>query len=85
MDTKLLFGCLFSYILTILIDFGKAKWSPEECSKIGYSSNLLCSSCDDLKQFNLAALDEGCRNCCEAAKDESGDYRHPKATLKVCQ
>ena len=85
MDTKLWFGCLFYFILTFLIEFGKAKWSPEKCSEVGYSSNLLCGSCDDLKQFKLSALEETCRNCCETGKDESAEHRHAKATLKVCQ
>lgn len=85
MDTKLLFGCLFSYLLTLLFDFGKAKWSPEKCSEVGYSPNLLCGSCDDLKQFNLSSLEETCRNCCETGKDENAEQRHAKVTLKVCQ
>lgn len=85
MDTKQLFGCLFSLVFTLLIDFGKAKWAPDKCSEVGFSSSLLCSSCDDLKQFNLGSLEEGCKNCCEAAKDDGEGYRHPKATLKVCQ
>ena len=84
METKLLFGFFFSVIWTILIDFAKAKWSPEKCSDVGYSSNLLCVSCDDLSQFNLSSLEESCRSCCEAGKDEN-TFRYAKATLKVCQ
>jgi len=84
METKLWFGYIFSIFLTILIDFGKAKWTPEKCSDVGYSSNLLCGLCDDLKQFNLSQLEDGCRNCCEIEDDNAG-LRFPKATLKVCQ
>ena len=86
MDTKLLFGCLFSFIFTLLFEFGRTKLSPEQCSDLGYSSNLLCGSCDDLKEFKLSAtLDESCRNCCEAGKEENSTQRHAKITLKVCQ
>ena len=85
MDTKHWFGCLFSFIFTCLIDSGWGKLSAEKCSEFGFSSSLLCGTCDDLKQFNLQSLEEGCRNCCEAAKDDNEGYRFPKATLKVCQ
>ena len=86
METKLLFGCLFSFIFTFLIEFGRAKWAPEKCSEVGYSSNLLCGSCDDLKQFKLSSLEDACRNCCETGKDENAEQqRYAKATLKVCQ
>ena len=85
MDTKHMFGCLLSFIFTFFIDLSKAKLAPEKCSGLGFSSNLLCGSCDDLKQFNLQSLEEGCKSCCEAAKDDNEGFRYPRATLKVCQ
>lgn len=36
------------------------------CLELGYSSNLLCSSCRELKQFSLDALEEECKSCCQA-------------------
>ena len=33
---------------------------------IGFSSNLLCSSCRELKEFNLEALEDDCEKCCQA-------------------
>uniref|UniRef100_A0A672JRJ2 Selenoprotein F n=1 Tax=Sinocyclocheilus grahami TaxID=75366 RepID=A0A672JRJ2_SINGR len=35
------------------------------CREMGFSSNLLCSSCDLLGQFSLGQLDLPCRQCCQ--------------------
>ncbi|OWK04529.1 SEP15 [Cervus elaphus hippelaphus] len=40
-----------------------AEFSSESCRELGFSSNLLCSSCDLLGQFNLLQLDPDCRGC----------------------
>uniref|UniRef100_A0A8D0FJX4 Selenoprotein F n=1 Tax=Strix occidentalis caurina TaxID=311401 RepID=A0A8D0FJX4_STROC len=54
-----------------------AQLSSEACRELGFSSNLLCSSCNLLGQFNLNQLDPFCRQCCqEEAQLE---------TRKVCQ
>ncbi|CAF1065805.1 unnamed protein product, partial [Didymodactylos carnosus] len=43
--------------------------SSSQCHDLGYSSStLLCSSCDELKQFKLNALENSCKTCC--IKDE---------------
>lgn len=42
-----------------------AEFSSEACRELGFSSNLLCSSCDLLGQFNLLPLDPVCRGCCQ--------------------
>lgn len=42
-----------------------AELSSEACRELGFSSNLLCSSCDLLGQFNLLQLDPVCRGCCQ--------------------
>ena len=44
--------------------------SVEECRDNGFTSNLMCSSCDDLRQYNLTPLIEPCQQCCN--KDEVG-------------
>jgi len=85
METRLMLSCLFSFIFSLFIEFGKAKWSPAECANVGYSSSLLCNSCDDLKQFSLGQLESSCRECCEAVKEEGDRQFYAKATLKVCQ
>ncbi|KAK4328234.1 hypothetical protein Pmani_001353 [Petrolisthes manimaculis] len=39
--------------------------STEECFAVGLNkANLLCSSCDTLKEFNLDILEANCRQCC---------------------
>ncbi|KAG9343221.1 hypothetical protein JZ751_014200 [Albula glossodonta] len=49
-----------------------AELSSEACRDLGFSSNLLCSSCDLLGQFSLSQLDPLCRQCCqEEAQIES--------------
>eukprot|EP00112_Aurelia_sp_Birch-Aquarium-sp1_P003350 Seg1374.6 transcript_id=Seg1374.6/GoldUCD/mRNA.D3Y31 product="Selenoprotein F" protein_id=Seg1374.6/GoldUCD/D3Y31 len=57
---------LASY-LTVVI----GKLSPQECRQLGFSSNLLCGSCNDLKQFKLDVLVDNCRSCCEKDKAEN--------------
>uniref|UniRef100_A0A672JV02 Selenoprotein F n=1 Tax=Sinocyclocheilus grahami TaxID=75366 RepID=A0A672JV02_SINGR len=42
-----------------------AELSSEACREMGFSSNLLCSSCDLLGQFSLGQLDLPCRQCCQ--------------------
>ncbi|KFV67281.1 15 kDa selenoprotein, partial [Dryobates pubescens] len=42
-----------------------AQLSSEACRELGFSSNLLCSSCNLLGQFNLNQLDPFCRQCCQ--------------------
>ncbi|NWR05955.1 SEP15 protein, partial [Leptocoma aspasia] len=42
-----------------------AQLSSEACRELGFSSNLLCSSCNLLGQFNLNQLDPFCRDCCQ--------------------
>ncbi|MBN3298604.1 SEP15 protein, partial [Amia calva] len=42
-----------------------AELSSEACREVGFSSNLLCSSCDLLGQFSLNQLDPFCRQCCQ--------------------
>ena len=61
-----LIACLASYIQLAL-----SKLSPEECRKLGFSSNLLCGSCIDLKQFKLDMLVDNCFNCCEKDQTEN--------------
>jgi hypothetical protein len=44
---------------------GEAIGGTDTCYDLGFSSNLLCSSCDDLKQFSLEKLQDSCRSCCQ--------------------
>lgn len=55
---------LLAAVLQAVSAFG-AEFSSEACRELGFSSNLLCSSCDLLGQFNLLQLDPDCRGCCQ--------------------
>ncbi|KAL4666535.1 hypothetical protein H8959_005224 [Pygathrix nigripes] len=55
---------LLATVLQAVSAFG-AEFSSEACRELGFSSNLLCSSCDLLGQFNLLQLDPDCRGCCQ--------------------
>lgn len=60
------------------ISVAMTKLSPEECRKLGFSSSLLCGSCNDLKQFKLDILVENCKSCCE--KDQAENEGKVNAT-----
>ncbi|KAF6109690.1 hypothetical protein HJG60_010919 [Phyllostomus discolor] len=65
---------LLATVLQAVSAFG-AEFSSEACRELGFSSNLLCSSCDLLGQFNLLQLDPDCRGCCqEEAQFETKKY-----------
>lgn len=49
--------------------------------ELGFTSNLLCSSCQELRQFGLDVLEEDCKRCCQSegvASDEKVSmwYQH---------
>ncbi|KAG5847566.1 hypothetical protein ANANG_G00127530 [Anguilla anguilla] len=58
--------------------------SSEACRDLGFSSNLLCSSCDLLGQFSLAQLDPFCRQCCQEEAQIESRKHYPGAILEVC-
>lgn len=33
--------------------------------ELGFSSSLLCGSCDELRQFSLNVLEDSCKKCCQ--------------------
>ncbi|MBN3313309.1 SEP15 protein, partial [Atractosteus spatula] len=67
-----------------------AELSSEACRELGFSSNLLCSSCDLLGQFSLSQLDPFCRQCCqeeaqlETRKSTSHFVRPPVKCSPTC-
>lgn len=42
-----------------------AELSSEACRELGFSSNLLCTSCDLLGEFSLTKLQPNCQQCCQ--------------------
>lgn len=61
-----------------------AEFSSEACRELGFSSNLLCSSCDLLGQFNLLQLDPDCRGCCQEEAQFETKKLYAGAILEVC-
>uniref|UniRef100_A0A8C3TZR9 Selenoprotein F n=1 Tax=Catharus ustulatus TaxID=91951 RepID=A0A8C3TZR9_CATUS len=59
-----------------------AQLSSEACRELGFSSNLLCSSCNLLGQFNLNQLDPFCRECCQ--EEAQLETRKISVFLEVC-
>ncbi|KAA8587741.1 hypothetical protein FQN60_016603 [Etheostoma spectabile] len=51
-------------LLQTLSAYG-ADLSSEACRELGFSSNLLCSSCDLLGEFSLNKLQPDCGQCCQ--------------------
>uniref|UniRef100_A0A452T1Z6 Selenoprotein F n=1 Tax=Ursus maritimus TaxID=29073 RepID=A0A452T1Z6_URSMA len=60
-----------------------AEFSSEACRELGFSSNLLCSSCDLLGQFNLLQLDPDCRGCCQEEAQFETKKLYAGAILEV--
>uniref|UniRef100_A0A8D0KFQ4 Selenoprotein F n=1 Tax=Salvator merianae TaxID=96440 RepID=A0A8D0KFQ4_SALMN len=61
-----------------------AELSSEACRELGFSSNLLCSSCDLLSQFGLSQLDPFCRKCCQEEAQSETRKLYSGAILEVC-
>jgi len=57
------------------------------CLDLGFNSaKLLCSSCDDLKQFDLGSLSSDCFKCCtrDAGSATLENTKYERAILEVC-
>ncbi|XP_063635985.1 selenoprotein F [Cydia splendana] len=62
-----------------------AEFSTEDCASLGFvKANLLCSSCDQLKDFNLEPLIEHCKECCHADDSAPKEKKYARAVLEVC-
>ena len=55
-----------------------------ECRELGYDSNsLMCSSCDELKEFKLSALTNSCKQCCIKDREEAEKPVRHKIILEL--
>ncbi|KAK6302419.1 hypothetical protein J4Q44_G00267740 [Coregonus suidteri] len=61
-----------------------ADLSSEACRELGFSSNLLCSSCDLLGEFSLSQIQPVCRQCCQQEAQMESRKLYPGAILEVC-
>jgi len=58
-----------------------------QCLEKGFNSaKLLCSSCEDLKQFDLSKVAEDCLQCCvsDGGSSTLENIKYEKAILEVC-
>ena len=62
-------GALFLICLASVPGMG----TTNSCVELGFSSNLLCSSCRDLRGFKLEELETDCETCCTADVEGSDD------------
>uniref|UniRef100_A0A3Q2YDJ2 Selenoprotein F n=1 Tax=Hippocampus comes TaxID=109280 RepID=A0A3Q2YDJ2_HIPCM len=58
--------------------------TSEACRDLGFSSNLLCSSCDLLGEFSLTKLQPDCRHCCQQEAQLESRKLYAGAILEVC-
>uniref|UniRef100_A0A1B6E787 Selenoprotein F n=1 Tax=Clastoptera arizonana TaxID=38151 RepID=A0A1B6E787_9HEMI len=72
----LFYNCELSYGLT---------FSTEDCWALGFNrANLLCSSCDQLKKYDLEMINDHCTSCCNKDETSPTIKRYAKARLEVC-
>ena len=64
---------LSGVLLVVCLSFSPCVGEGESCLDLGFSSNLLCSSCRELKEFSLGALEGDCKRCCQAEGVASDD------------
>lgn len=60
---------LFLFVCAASMDPGLAI-NGSHCTSLGYTSNLMCSSCRELKEFNLQPLEDECDECCQSDGNE---------------
>jgi len=67
------------------ISDGLSNASTDECLAYGYTSNLVCSSCDALSQYRLESLVDSCQRCCtEDQSEQSAVKLYPVAEIEIC-
>jgi len=55
-----------------------------QCLSLGFTPDLMCSSCDKLSDFNLDILEDDCRNCCQPDSEDVVVKKYSHAVLEVC-
>ena len=78
---------LLTQLLLVLDWVGAETGDAAKCLERGFNSaKLLCSSCNDLKQFDLSAIREDCEMCCtdDGGASTLDNVKYEKAILEVC-
>ena len=62
---------LWSTLMPVLLALvGLGAGDGQSCRDLGFSSSLMCSTCNELKEFSLEFLETDCRKCCHKDKDD---------------
>lgn len=71
---------------TVLLSTAAASLSNENCLQLGLRrTDLQCSWCDKLAQFNLDdILKPNCLECCGVKVEKEPVKKYPQARLEVC-
>ncbi|XP_049812279.1 selenoprotein F-like [Schistocerca nitens] len=78
-------GAFAFYLFTNLVVCSLAEYTTEDCWALGFNkANLLCSSCDQLKSFDLDLIKEHCTQCCQKDENTYEVKRYAQARLEVC-
>ncbi|CAF0769234.1 unnamed protein product [Adineta ricciae] len=85
MRTADFLAAFLSQFLACIVLATAESLSEGQCSDLGFASNnLVCSSCNDLKQFKLNELEGQCRQCCTNDEDEGeGKTKYHRAVLQI--
>uniref|UniRef100_H2YI70 Selenoprotein F/M domain-containing protein n=1 Tax=Ciona savignyi TaxID=51511 RepID=H2YI70_CIOSA len=83
-ETSIYAKILQLFFIGMLHSHAGAGLSPQECSELGFSSELMCGSCSLLPKFNLTSLEDNCKQCCQSEAEDDNAKRFPSAILEVC-
>ncbi|XP_049784656.1 selenoprotein F [Schistocerca cancellata] len=82
---QFILGAFAFYLFTNLVVCSLAEYTTEDCWALGFNkANLLCSSCDQLKSFDLDLIKEHCTQCCQKDENTYEVKRYAQARLEVC-
>jgi len=74
--------------LVVMMDWVLAdQLDAAQCLEKGFNSaKLLCSSCEDLKQFDLSQVAQDCVQCCvsDGGSANLENTKYERAILEVC-
>lgn len=75
--------------LVMMLDWvtAEAQLDAAQCLEKGFNSaKLLCSHCEDLKQFDLGKVAQDCVQCCvsDGGSANLENTKYEKAILEVC-
>ncbi|CAH0669068.1 unnamed protein product [Spodoptera exigua] len=70
---------------TLFVLSSNAEFTTEDCASLGFiKANLLCSSCDQLKDFGLEQILAHCKECCHQDESAPKEKKYARAILEVC-